>query len=162
MHRMPKRKLLSFRAKIVCNGRMPSRTTLLRLNFTLALVAMLGGLYFGEVLKFPPCTFCWYQRICMYPLVAIFGAALWSGDDYYHRPALPLSLTGLVLAGYHNLLYYGVISGAIVPCQQGVSCVTRQVELLGFVTIPLMSLMSFAVINALMFLHLKAQPESAT
>jgi disulfide bond formation protein DsbB len=43
------------------------------LTFVVALIATMGSLFFGEVLKYPPCTLCWYQRICMYPLVFILG-----------------------------------------------------------------------------------------
>ncbi|MCY1049725.1 disulfide bond formation protein B, partial [Mammaliicoccus sciuri] len=39
------------------------------ISWVIALVAMLGSLYFSEIRQFVPCTMCWYQRICMYPLV---------------------------------------------------------------------------------------------
>lgn len=115
----------------------------LRASFTVALVATLGSLFFSEVLKYPPCVLCWYQRICMYPLVAVFGVALWTGEKSYPKFALPLVVIGFLIAGYHNLLYYHLIPESITPCQQGVSCTSRQVEYLGFVTIPLMSLTAF-------------------
>ena len=115
----------------------------LRINFLLALIATLGSLYFSEVLKFPPCVLCWYQRICIYPLVLIFGAALWTEDKGYKPYALPLLVVGLLISGYHNLVYYGFISEALTPCTQGVSCSSRQLELFGIITIPLLSLISF-------------------
>lgn len=124
----------------------------LHILFLVALVATLGSLYFGEIAKYPPCTLCWYQRICMYPLVIIFGAALWSEDRGYLKYALPLSSIGFVIASYHVLLYYGIIPDSITPCSQGVSCTTKQIELLGFITIPLMSWVSFLIINILGFL----------
>ena len=37
-----------------------------------ALVASVGSLFFSEVMEYPPCVLCWYQRIAMYPLVVIF------------------------------------------------------------------------------------------
>lgn len=132
------------------------KTDYLRLSFLIALVATLGSLYFGEVLKYPPCTLCWYQRICMYPLIIILGAALWTNDRDYFKSFLPLSLIGLAIAVYHNLLYYGLIPDSITPCSQGVSCTTKQVEILGFLTIPLMSLTSFAALAALGFFALRS------
>lgn len=45
--------------------------------FTTSLIAMLGSLYYSEVRGFEPCTFCWYQRILMYPIVLISGIALY-------------------------------------------------------------------------------------
>lgn len=129
----------------------------LKISFLIALIATLGSLYFGEVLKYPPCTLCWYQRICMYPLVIVFGSALWTSESRYLKNALPLALTGLVISVYHNLLYYGWIPDSITPCSQGVSCTTRQIEIFGFLTIPLMSMISFLAIVFLGFFALKSE-----
>lgn len=119
------------------------------LSFFCALFATFGSLYFGEVLKLPPCTLCWYQRICMYPLVFIFGAAVWTDDRNYLKYSALLSGLGFFIASYHLLLYYGVIPENISPCVQGISCTARLVEYLGFITIPLMSWFSFLCINVL-------------
>ncbi len=82
----------------------------------------------------------------MYPLVLIFGAALWYEDTKVSIYSLPLTAFGLIVAGYHNLLYYGLVSDSITPCKQGVSCTSKQVELMGFLTIPLMSFLSFFIL----------------
>ncbi len=129
--------------------------TLLRLMFLISLAATMGSLFLGEVMKFPPCVLCWYQRICLYPLVLILGAALWSDDRNESRYTLPLILLGLAIASYHNLLYYGVIPESISPCTEGVSCTKKQLELFGFLTIPLMSLLTFVALSMLGFLRLK-------
>lgn len=132
-----------------------SNDLVLKLSFILALIATLGSLYFGEVLKYPPCTLCWYQRICMYPLVFIFGAALWTEDANFLKYSSPLVLVGEGIAIYHNLLYYKWIPDSITPCSQGVSCTTKQIELLGFITIPLMSLAGFSLLMILTIVFLK-------
>lgn len=124
----------------------------LKFNFVIAVVGVLGSLYFSEVLKYPPCVLCWYQRICLYPLVLIFGAALWNEDSGYKKYAMPLVIVGGAIAAYHNLVYFGVISEALTPCTAGVSCSSKQIELLGFITIPLMSLVSFIVTGILIVL----------
>jgi len=121
----------------------------LRISFVIALGATLGSLFVSEVLGYPPCVLCWYQRIAMYPLAVVLLIALWLEDRAYPRYSLPLAGLGAALAIYHNLLYYGVIPEEIAPCEQGVSCTTRQVELLGFITVPLMSLAAFVTIGAL-------------
>ena len=126
------------------------KTIFLRLNFLLVASGFFGSLYFSEVLKYPPCTLCWYQRICLYPLVVILGTALWTEDSNYRLYSLPLASLGFVIATYHNLVYYGFISEAIVPCTEGVSCSSKQLELWGFVTIPLFSLICFVLIIALL------------
>ncbi len=127
----------------------------IQLSFLVSLIATAGSLYFGEVLKYPPCTLCWYQRICMYPLVVILGSALWNDESRFYRAALPLSTIGLLIAAYHNLLYYGIIPDSITPCSQGVSCTSKQVEIFGFLTIPLMSLISFMLLTSLGFIAMK-------
>lgn len=79
----------------------------------------------------------------MYPLVLIFAVALWSGDDRYSKYSLPLILIGIFFASYHNLVSYGIIPQSVTPCRQGVSCTTKYIQWFGFVTIPLMSFISF-------------------
>ena len=127
----------------------------LRSAFLISLGGTLGSLYFSEILKYPPCVLCWYQRICLYPLVLIFGTALWSEDANYKRYALPLAVVGGLIAAYHNLIYYGFISEALTPCTEGISCSSKQLELFGFVTIPLLSLIGFLMICSLMTINLK-------
>ena len=111
-----------------------------------ALVATIGSLFFSEVMSLPPCVLCWYQRIAMYPLVFVIGAGILMRDRRVKYYALPVCLAGLAVAVYHNLLYYGVIPDSITPCTQGVSCTSVQIEWLGFITIPLLSLTAFALI----------------
>jgi disulfide bond formation protein DsbB len=111
--------------------------------WTIALVSMVGSLFFSEVMNLPPCVLCWYQRIAMYPLVLIIGIGIISHDGRMKNYALPLCLIGLAVSIYHNLLYYGLIPDSLTPCQEGVSCTSRQIEWLGFITIPLMALSAF-------------------
>ncbi|HEY8558992.1 MAG TPA: disulfide oxidoreductase [Pyrinomonadaceae bacterium] len=111
--------------------------------WAISLVATVGSLFFSEVMELPPCVLCWYQRIAMYPLVLILGVGILTNDRRVKNYALPLALAGLGIAVYHNLLYYGVIPESITPCTQGISCTSRQIEWLGFITIPLLSLIGF-------------------
>lgn len=115
-----------------------------------AIIATLGSLYFSEVMKLAPCILCWYQRILMYPIVLVLGVGIYrkAKDIYWY--VLPLSLLGLSIAIYHNLLYYGILPESIQPCTLGISCTTRQIEWLGFITIPLLSLTAFSIINVCM------------
>lgn len=122
-----------------------------------ALVATAGSLFFSEVMDLPPCILCWYQRIAMYPLVLVIAVGILMRDARWKYYALPLSLTGLAIAIYHNLLYYHLIPESITPCKEGISCTTVQIEWLGFITIPLMALTSFALISAISFLYKPAK-----
>jgi disulfide bond formation protein DsbB len=118
----------------------------------IASASTLGSLFFSEVMGFQPCVLCWYQRIAMYPLVLILPAALFPFDRNVVRYALPLSLVGVLLAGFHLLLVAGYIPESIKPCVQGVPCSEVQIEWFGFVTIPLLSGLSFLVITVLLIL----------
>jgi disulfide bond formation protein DsbB len=125
--------------------------------WVIALGATLGSLFFGEVMKLPPCTLCWYQRICLFPLTAVLAVGIVLRDPRLASYALPLVAAGLAISVYHNLLYYGVIPEALSPCTEALSCRQRQIEWLGFITIPLMALGAFASILAALLLHLKRQ-----
>jgi len=113
----------------------------------IALVATVGSLFFSEVMQLPPCVLCWYQRIAMYPLVLIIGVGIILRDRRMKNYALPVSLIGLGIAVYHNLLYYGILPESVAPCTQGISCTSVQLEWLGFITIPLLSLTAFVLVN---------------
>ena len=117
-----------------------------------ASVATLGSLFFSEVMMFPPCVFCWYQRICMYPLVVILSAGLFPVSKSVIKFSAPLALIGWVVAVYHNLLYYKILPESAAPCVRGISCTTVYIEWLGFITIPLLSLLAFSAILILLFL----------
>lgn len=120
-----------------------------------ALVATAASLAMSEILHLTPCTLCWYQRIAMYPLVLVIGVGIVLGDRRVGLYALPASVIGLVIAAYHNLLYYDVLPQGIVQCSLGVSCTERQLELFGlpFLTIPTFSLVAFAVITVSLTLY---------
>jgi disulfide bond formation protein DsbB len=120
------------------------RIPLLYAAWVLALAGTVGSLFFSEVMLYPPCVLCWYQRIALYPLVVIIGIGIATHDRSVVRYALPLCLLGLLVAVYHNLLYYGFIPESITPCTEGVPCNAKQVEMFGFITIPLMALAGFA------------------
>lgn len=109
----------------------------------ISLIATLGSLFFSEVMGLPPCVLCWYQRICMYPLVVIATVGLLARDPRVVSYLAPLIVVGLAVAAYHNLLYYHLIPESITPCAQGISCTERQIEWMGFITIPLLSLSGF-------------------
>lgn len=117
------------------------------LSWLIAVVATLGSLYFSNIMMLPPCSLCWWQRICMYPLVLLFTTAFIKkdGDCIYYTT--PLIFLGLVISSYHNLLYYGLIEKSIIPCTAGVSCTSIQIEWLGFITIPLLAFTAFVLLT---------------
>ena len=126
---------------------------LLYIAWIVALVATVGSLFFSEVMQLPPCVLCWYQRIAMYPLVLVIGVGILTRDARVKLYALPIVLVGLAVAIYHNLLYYGILPESVAPCVEGISCTSRQIEWLGFITIPLMALTAFVAITVCLLFY---------
>ena len=120
----------------------------LLLAFIMALVATLGSLFFSLGAGFTPCELCWYQRILMYPQAVLLGLALIKKDGKIADYILSLSAIGIVIPAYHNYIYYTAISSNF--CKLGESCTVKFFTELGYITIPMMALTSFAVIITLM------------
>ena len=118
----------------------------------IASTSTLGALFFSEIMGLPPCVLCWYQRIFMFPLVLLLPVGLLPFDARVVSYALPLALAGWLVSLFQVLLVVGLIPEAIRPCTQGVPCSEVQIQWFGFVNIPLLSLVAFSVINALLLL----------
>ena len=125
---------------------------ILFLCWLLVSVSALGSLFFSYVMEFAPCVLCWYQRIFLFPLVLILAIGLFPFDKKVVKYALPLAIAGWLMAAYHNLLYAGIIPESIQPCSQGVSCTEEYIDLFGFLSIPMLSLLSFSTIVALLII----------
>jgi disulfide bond formation protein DsbB len=123
----------------------------------IASASTLGALFFGEVMKLPTCVLCWYQRIFMFPLALILPMGLFPFDRKVVRYALPLVVVGWLIAVFHQLLVAGVIPEEVRPCTQGVPCSQTVIEWFGFLTIPLLSVIAFSTLFALLVLaHLRS------
>lgn len=130
-----------------------NRKTFLYGAWLVSLAALLGSLYFSNIRGFPPCVLCWYQRIMVYPLVLVLAVGIILKDRRTHLYVLPLSIGGMLIAVYHNLLYYNILPDSAAPCTLGISCTTKFIEWFGFVTIPLLSFLAFLLITIFMLLY---------
>lgn len=117
----------------------------------LVTIATLGSLFFSEVMGVPICSLCWYQRVAMYPLVLILGIGLLPYDPKVLRYATVFAGLGWLIALFHVLLVAGIIPKGAQPCIQGVPCSETHISLLGFLNIPMLSLLTFTVIGLLLF-----------
>ena len=115
-------------------------------------LSMGGSLFFSEVMEFPPCILCWYQRIAMYPLVAIFMVGLFPLSKEVFKYSAPFVALGWLIALWHNLLHLGIIEEDLSPCREGVSCSTVYINWMGFITIPLLSFVAFSLLGAILFI----------
>lgn len=128
----------------------PPGWTPLFLAWLIAALATLCALFLGEVMQYPICVLCWYQRIFMFPLALLLPFGLFPLDRRMIRYALVLAVPGLAVAVFHQLLVAGVIPESIKPCTQGVPCSQTVVAWFGFVTIPLLSVAAFTTLVALL------------
>lgn len=115
----------------------------------LALLASLTVLFVGEVMGQAPCDLCWFQRAFMFPLAFVLGVACLRGDGTGWAYALPLALGGAAVAGFHSLLYLGLVPARITPCSQGVSCTSADMTILGGLPLPVLALATFLAIAML-------------
>lgn len=117
-----------------------------------AVVTMVGSLYFSEVAHFAPCKLCWYQRIVAYPLAVVLGIAALRRDRsirYYVWPVLGI---GAVISTYHWLVErYPNLETSI--CSKDTPCNLVWFRELGFVTLAYMAFSCFAFIAALLCLR---------
>lgn len=134
------------------NEKTISSWTLLFLCWLIAAVSTAGSLFFSEVMQFAPCSLCWYQRICLFPLVFIFLAGLFPYDAAVVKYSMPLTSTGWLIALYQNLLYYKIVPENLKPCSQGVSCSEGYINVFGFLTIPMLALIAFSILIALLLI----------
>ncbi len=106
---------------------------------------MLGSLWFSEGAHFPPCEWCWYQRIAMYPLALILTVAAFRRDPGVRPYGLALAGVGLVVSAWHNVIetFPDLHAGSCDPANP---CTIRWVEGLGFWTIPRMAFVAFALV----------------
>ena len=86
----------------------------------------------------------------MFPLPIIVLMGLFPFDAKVVRYALPLALGGWAVAAYHTLLHLGIIPESAAPCSQGVPCSSATLALFGFVSIPMLSLLAFSTVVALL------------
>ena len=139
-------------------NKKPAGWNILFLCWLVAGGSTMGSLFFSYIMEFAPCVLCWYQRIFLFPLVLILAVGLFPLDKKVVKYALPLAAVGWLTAAYHNLLYAGIIPESIQPCSQGVSCTEEYINLFGFLSIPMLSLLSFTTIIALLVIFYRRTP----
>ncbi len=111
--------------------------------FLLALGAIAGSLSYSEIFKFAPCTFCWWQRIFMYPQAIVFATGIYLKDLKVWITGIALSLIGLVFSTCHILIQTGIVGPTGACATGGASCAAIDVMIFGWITIPIMCFVLF-------------------
>ena len=121
--------------------------------FVVAAIGTGGSLFFSDIVGFPPCELCWYQRICMYPLSILLLLMALAGDHRAARYLFPLPIVGACVSVYHLLVENGVVgqsSACFVSAPGG--CAVKWINRFGYVTIPTLALSAFLLLIALLLL----------
>ena len=122
----------------------------LPLAWIVAVVTMLGSLYYSKVMEYVPCELCWYQRICIYPFAVILGIAAWRRDAGIRVYAIPVFAIGMLISIYHTWIQAFPPSDGTSFCTADAPCTTRYVWEFGFVSLPFMALSAFVVMTVLL------------
>ncbi len=123
-----------------------------------ASVAMASSLFFSEVLGWPPCVLCWYQRILMYPLTLVLAIGILRADRRLHLYVLPFSLLGACVSLYHYLLTKADWLPP-PPCTTGIPCTVDYLNWFGFINIPFLALTAFLIITVMMLMQASVEPQ---
>ncbi|MCB1827805.1 MAG: disulfide bond formation protein B, partial [Coxiellaceae bacterium] len=110
--------------------RSSTRQWALFLVWLIALAAMLTAQYSSDFLGLPVCHLCWYQRICIYPLVVIIGIAAFRNDGNIALYTMPMTLCGAAFALFQYLEQMIPDFAPILVCTQGPSCSMVHMKLL--------------------------------
>lgn len=117
-------------------------------SFVFVMAGLLGSLFYSEVVGFEPCVLCWVQRLFLYPQAVLLGLALLWKEKSILAYTWVLSLLGGIVALYHSYTQLG--GRSFTPCtSNGGTCAKVFVLEFGFITIPTMSLILFALLVAL-------------
>lgn len=116
----------------------------LPISFFISLFASIFPLVYSEIINFPPCYLCWWQRVFMFSAFFLFSTALWDKDRKVIRYAAPLLCAGFLFSIYQNFFYY-FGENSNLPCDaSGVSCYQHLVsEFGGYISIPMLALTAF-------------------
>lgn len=126
--------------------------------FAVSLLAMLGSLFYSNIVGFEPCVMCWYQRICMFSIPCIAGTAMRrssSNDIFYYTRVL--SLIGGIFALYHS--YIKFTGNSPLPCSafgvSAVDCTKQLVVKFGYINIPMMAFSAFVLVYIISYVMIK-------
>ncbi len=127
---------------------------ILELLFFGILSAVVGSLVYSNIVGFPPCDLCWWQRIFMYPQLIIVAFAYYRKDKSVINYLIPLSIIGAVIALYQSFVQWGFSFGVLGGCAAvGGECAKVYFMQYSYITIPFMSFTVFIYIIAMKFIY---------
>src|SRR5699024_6334329 len=138
-----------------------SSETLMMLVWAIALLAMVGSVFYSVVMGYVPCELCLIQLILMYQLVVIYVVAALKKN-------VSIALPGLILSGigmFVSIFLYMIQKLPALQASGGmcgvVPCNLQYVNYFGFVTIPFLAGTAFILIFILHIFLLRQQGRNA-
>jgi disulfide bond formation protein DsbB len=121
------------------------------MGFAVALVTMLGSLYYSQIAHFEPCELCWFQRIALYPMSIIMLVAAIRRDVLVKFYVVPVLVVGALISIYHyQYEWFPHQKSAICSLDVGESpCNITWFRQFGFMSLAYMALSSALVIITL-------------
>lgn len=119
-------------------------------KYSLLVVFLVSGggalisLYYSEIIKYEPCLLCWYQRIFIFSIAFIFAFALYKKDKNIIPYGIILSSAGLLISAYHLFVQYSS-NPFVCNILESTSCTTNYFIKFGYMTIPVLSFTSLAL-----------------
>ena len=139
----------------------PVRSLLVKYRFQIifffSLFATASSLFLSLYYQLAACELCWYQRIFLFTIPFVSFIAVLKNDASARVYTLVLSAVGFAIATYHSLLQVGLLKGTPAFCNPAspIDCATPAFVYYGFVTIPVISAITFLTLIILSYVREK-------
>ncbi len=131
------------------------------LGLFVAASGTIGSIIYSEVVGFPACILCWTQRIFMYPMMFLFGMAVYRKERSIIPYSMMLAFIGGMIALYQWIKdMLALYSSITLPCPAVTllpSCDKMYVLEYGYITIPMIALNAFMLIVIIMYAALRTR-----
>ena len=122
------------------------------LGFLIALLIIIGSLFYSEIIGYEACVLCWWQRGFLYPLVLVFGAGLLTHQEWVFNLAIILAILALLVGGYQEVS--NLTGASLLSCTEAEgACSKIFVKEFGYITIPIMSVTASLYILLVAWAH---------
>ncbi|MEL7431393.1 MAG: disulfide bond formation protein B [Chlamydiota bacterium] len=116
-----------------------NKTIFLYVAWIIAILGTLGSWFFGEGSGLKPCPLCWYQRVCLFPLVPILGVAVYKNFVPIWQYVIYQIFAGMFFAIYQLLQDY--MPGKQMFCGKAKACISKDV--IAHIPFPFLSFIAF-------------------
>lgn len=122
----------------------------LYLAWITACIVSLGSLYLSELKRLAPCSLCWYERMCLFPLIILLGVAVYKGFVNIFSYVIAFPVIGFLFSAFHVAIQEIPGFHPIKVCSSNLSCTTKQSIGLGFISPPMIACFAFLILIILL------------